>query len=212
MTDETFEKLAYLALGWLLGLLGPIIVEANKRRRENKLGRDAILSELRELGCVLSIAAYGVRAKQGTADREFLEWLKSDLERNATSEQMQKFVARLCTQLSWSDAELQKAAIYMTSDQGKGTILQKYPVPLLDARVSALWSFDTSFQRSLLEVRQNLHFLDDLVDRSRKYHDLTFAKLDEENHRLIEGNIDDACTWYAERAQRVVDMIRKATE
>lgn len=212
MANETFEKLAYLALGWLLGMLGPVIVDAIKRRRENKLGRAAILSELRELGCVLSMAAYSVRSKQGRMDRPFLEWLKSDIERHATSEQLQKLVPTLRTQLSWSDEQIQGVASYMSSEAGTGTVLQKYPVPLLDARVAALWSFDTSFQRSLLEVRQNLHFLDDLVDRSRKYHDLTFANLDEVNHHLVERNFDDACTLYAERAERAVDMIRKVTE
>lgn len=209
MAEDTFEKLAYLALGWLLGLLGPVIADAIKRRRENNLGRIAILNELRELGSVLAVAAYGVRASQGTVDRKFLEWLKADLESHATSEQFKGFAERLRTQLSWSDADLNKAAVYMSANQGEGTVLQKYPVPLLDTRVSALWSFETSFQRGLLEIRQNLHLLDDLVDRSRKYHELTFAQLEETNHQLVQGNFQQACSLYAERAQRVVDMIRK---
>ena len=141
-----------------------------------------------------------------------MEWLKSDLERHATSEQIQDFVPMLRTLLSLSDAQIQSTAIYISSEIGKGTILQKYPVPLLDARVSALWSFDTSFQRSLLEVRQRLYFLDDLVESSRKYHDLTFATMDGANHRLVKENFNNACSLYAERAQQVVDMIRKVTK
>ena len=208
VAEDTLEKLAFLALGWLLGLLGPIIVDAIRRRRENALGRVAILNELRELASVLATAAFGARMRQGTADRRFLEWLKSDLERHATSQQLQAFIPSLRTQLSWSDEELKKIAIHMSSEDGTGLVLQHYPVPLLDARVSAIWSFDTSFQRGLLEVRQNLHLLDDLVDRSRKYHDQTFT-LEGENRRLVEENFVQACALYAERAQRTVDLIRR---
>ena len=52
--DEDSAKLTFLFLGWFLGLLGPIIVDAIRRRRENALGRDALLSELREVGCMLA--------------------------------------------------------------------------------------------------------------------------------------------------------------
>jgi hypothetical protein len=48
MSGSTADKLAFLAFGWLLGLLGLIIVDSIKRRRENTLGRAAILTELTE--------------------------------------------------------------------------------------------------------------------------------------------------------------------
>jgi hypothetical protein len=94
MTDATTEKLAFLTLGWLLGLLGPVIVDSIKRKRENTLGRAAILSELTELAGILSVAAYGARMRLGTADRQFLEWLKSTLEQYATTPKLQEFVPR----------------------------------------------------------------------------------------------------------------------
>ena len=127
MAEDTLEKLAFLALGWLLGLLGPIIVDAIRRRRENALGRVAILNELRELASVLATAAFGARMRQGTADRRFLEWLKSDLERHATSQQLQAFIPSLRTQLSWSDEELKKIAIHMSSEDGTGLVLSTIP-------------------------------------------------------------------------------------
>ena len=209
MSEDSIEKLAFVALGWLLGLLAPVIVDAIKRRRENNLGRIAITSELRELGCMLSTAAYGARMRLGTVDREFLEWLKSDLEHHASTPEFQAFVPRLRKQLSWTEEELSAVATHMSADDGKGTMLQKYPVPLLDARVSALWSFDTTFQRELLAIRQNLGMLEDVVDRSRKYFDMTFTKMEEENHRLVAENLEQTYALYAERAERIVKMIRK---
>lgn len=208
MSDTTIDKLAFLALGWLLGLLGPVIVDGIKRRRENTLGRAAILTELTELTGILSTAAYGARMRLGTADRKFLEWLKITLEQNATTPELQEFIPRLRTQLSWTDDQLSAVAQHMSADEGKRTMLQHYPVPLLDSRVSALWSFDTSFQRQLLEIRRNVAILDDVVDRSRKYFDMTFTKLEGNNYQLVTENLTQTYELYAERAMTVVDQIK----
>ena len=208
MSDDTIDKLAFLALGWLLGLLGPAVVDSIRRRRENTLGRAAILMELTELAGILATAAYGARMHLGNADRQFLEWLKATLESCATTPKLQEFIPRLRTQLSWTDDQLRVVAEHMSADDGTGKVLQHYPVPLLDARVSALWSFDTSFQRQLLEIRRNVSILDDVVDRSRKYFDMTFTKLEEDNHRLVTENLTQSYALYAERAMVIVDQIK----
>lgn len=207
MTEDTFSKLAFIFLGWLLGMLSPVIVDAIKRRRENALGRTAILTELNELAGMLATAIYGARVRNGTVDRKFLEWFKNILECHATTPDLEKFIPSLRTQLSWTDEELKAVARHTSSDEGKGTMLQHYPVPLLDARVSALWSFDASFQRQLLEIRRNVAILDDVVDRSRKYFDLTFTNLGEQNGRLVEENLVQTYGFYAERATIIVEQI-----
>lgn len=205
------ENLLILLLGWLMGLLSPAIVDAIKRGRENKLGRQAILGELQELSFTLAIAALGVRHDQRTADREYLEKLKAHLERHGTSDDSPTFISSLRTQLSWSDEAFEQARNYWALKEGRSTVLQHYPVPLLDARVSALWSFDTSFQRDLLNLRKEINFLDDLVDRARKYDDLTFAEINEGNHQRAVENQFEACTQYAVRAERIVKLISGIT-
>ena len=208
MSDSTVDKLSFLALGWLLGLLGPIIVDSIKRRRENILGRAAILTELAELAGILATAAYGARMRLGTVDRKFLEWLKVTLEQHATTSRLQEFIPQLRTQLSWTNDQLRAVSQHMSEEDGKATMLQHYPVPLLDARVSALWSFDTSLQRQLLEIRRNVAILDDVVDRSRKYFDMTFTKLEGNNYELVAGNLTQTYELYAERAIVIVDQIK----
>jgi hypothetical protein len=201
-----------LVLGWLLGLLGPAFVDAIRRRRENAMGRAAILSELREVGCLLSGATWGALHLQGKADRALLEWVKTDLERHGTGEQFNKIIADIRTTLAWNDDELTKYNAYLAREHdGKGTMLQRYPVPLLDARVNALWSFNTAFQRGLLEVRTGMHMLDDLVARSRTYFDWTFT-LQGEPLAKAKENLRQVCDIYADRARKTVDLIRKLAD
>ena len=208
MTEDSITKIAFISLGWLLGMLSPIIVNAITRRRENILGRAAIFAELKEFACILSIATYGARRSLGTVDRKFLEWLKTVLEQQALTPSAQKLLPSLRTQLTWSDEQIKTAFQLIADQNGKGTILQRYSVPLLDARVSAMWTFETTFQRKLLEIRRNIALLDDVVDRSRKYFDMTFSKLDETNHNLVTENFIQACELYAERAEIIIDQIR----
>lgn len=202
-----FEKIGLLVIGWLLGLLGPLIVDRARRDRDNEMGRVAILSELRDVGRILAIAAYGVKSKEGSIDREFLEWLKSQLEKPHALEKDTAMVERLNTFLAWTDKEIAERFMYMAREDGKAGMLQKYPVPLLDSRVSALWSFDTDFQRRLLDIKLRMHRLDDMVERQRKLHDLTFSKLEEENREAVKDNIRENAAFYAKNCILVVNLI-----
>jgi hypothetical protein len=205
--DPTLDKILFLFLGWLLGMLSPVIVAAIARRRENALGRAAILTELNELAATLAIAVYGARSSLGTVDRPFLEWLQTFLDSHPIPPTLQGFKSRLPVHLSWSDEDIAKGAQHMANAPGTSAMLQHYPVPLLDSRVSAIWTFNTEFQRRLLEIRRNVALLDDIVDRSRKYFDLTFTKLEADNHDLVRDNIDQCCELYAARATTVVEQI-----
>lgn len=208
---DTLEKLLLVFVGWLLGLLGPAIIDRIKRERENKLGRKAILSELHEVGGLLAIAFFAVRSKDGTLNREHLEWLKEYLQKGERSKALNDWVARIDEQLKWSDAEIFAYAAGAMAPAGKGTLPQKYAVPLLDSRVSALWSFDTAFQRDLLEIRQLMNRLEDLVDRSRKLHDMTFSNLDPANRAAVDDNIKQNIAFYGDSVKLVVDKIAKIT-
>jgi len=122
----------------LLGLLGLIIVDSIKRRRENTLGRAAILTELTELAGIFATAAYGARMELGAVDCAFLEWLMVTLEQCATTPKLQAFVPRLRTQLSRTDGQLIAVAQHMAVEDGKGTMLQHYPAPLLQLQTLAV--------------------------------------------------------------------------
>ena len=86
-------------------------------------------------------------------------------------------------------------------------MLQHYPSPLLDSRVSALWTFDTEYQRKLLEIHKNLHLLAGVVEYSREFFRLTFTKLGSETYDRADGNLRQSYSNYAERAQITVDKI-----
>ena len=156
----------------------------------------------------LALAAYGIRMDQGQVDRTFLEWLKHDMELNATTAEMQTLVPNLRKMIELPDDALAQFNEAARSKPGKATMIQHLNAPLLDSRVSAMWTFDTTFQRQLLEIKHHLSLLQDLVERSRKYFDLTFTKLEGENYRLVSENLVQAGREYGRRAELIVNKIR----
>ena len=210
MSDATLsslESIALLLVGWLLGTLSPAIVDAIKRRRENALGREAILGELNEIAHRLALARHSVIMHRGKVNRQALEWLKKHLENYAGVHEIDSLMKNMRTQLSWPDAQITDVSRATAGEPNKGLTLQKYAVPLLDARVSALWSFNSSFTRKLLDIRANIDLLNDIVDRSRHYSDMTFGSATGDNHRRAVQNVEDCYVQYAQLALSVVDKI-----
>jgi len=206
--SQISETILLLVLGWLFGLLSPAIVDAIRLRRENTRGRVAIKAELEQLSEILVFATYQATKASGTIDRPFLEWLCSSLKSNkSTSAASLRAVVE--AGLSAPIEELAQAVMFMATPSDKATILQHYPAPLLDARVAALWSFETDFQRQLLEIHKDMRLLADIVQQSREFFRLSFQEMSSANHDLASDNLRQSYRNYGERARIIVDHIRR---
>lgn len=207
METETFDKLVFLFLGWLLGLLAPVIVDAIKRRRENKLGREALRTELSVLRVKMAFLVYSVEEHQGAMTRQSLEWVVKQLAAASGDSDATKVSSGLKKLLEATDDELNQFFLSKRAPAGKSLTMQKYGTPLLDARVSALWSFDTASQRVLLEIRSAIDIAAEIVERGRYFNNLTFQKLENGNHAIAVENVEGCYKQYAVQARRIVELI-----
>ena len=203
------EKIAFLFLGWLLGLLAPVIVDAIKLRRANKLGREAIKTELASLKVKLALANHSIEEHQGAMSRKNLQWTIKQLSAASADTEALSISAALKNILESPDDQIKQYFLSMKPLAGKSLTLQKYGTPLLDARVSALWSFDTDSQRTLLEIRSALDINAEIVERARYFANLTFQKLENGNHALAVENVEGCYTQYAQQAKRIVTLIER---
>ena len=205
---DFLEPVALIVVGWLLGLLGPSIVDAIKQRKDNKLGRAAIVTELEEFATTIAAAAYRVRMSQGTLDREFLQEMKAVIDEYPQVAAVGRLGEGIETFLKLDDAQLSALATHAASPAGVGLGLQHYAVPLLDSRVSAFLSFKTPLQRQLLQLRREIALLDAIVDRAEKYLDLTYTVSDH-NHQRASDSHASSCADYSKRAMKIVRLIRE---
>lgn len=202
-----FETIALLFLGWLLGLLAPIIVDAQRRKREDGLGRVAIKTELANLRVKLAFAACTIEEHQGNMTRVMLEWVVKHLGTPHSDQKLTLVSSALKELLEAPDEQLSQYFTSKKARPGKSISLQRYSTPLLDARVSALWSFDTASQRVLLEIRSALDITSEIVERATYFTNLTFQKLENGNHQRALENVSGCYDQYAAQAKRIVELI-----
>lgn len=203
------EKLAFLLLGWLLGLLAPIIVDAIKRQRENKLGRAAIRNELASLKIKLAYACYMIYEHQGTMNCTELKWVIKHISSPNSDAETLKVSSVLKKLIEVSDDQLNQYFSSKKALPGKSLTLQRYGTPLLDARVAALWTFNNEEQRTLLEIRSAFDISADIVERARHFSNLTFQKLENGNYSRAVENVEGCYTQYASQARRIIELIER---
>lgn len=209
---DSIEKLLLLLLGWLLGLLAPVIADSIKRAKENRLGQAAIKAELRDASHKIALAAHLIYMRKGVIDRDHLSWMEHHLNEYKSLLDTDSVLKSIKLQQSWPDDTLKAYALSTEQRAGKGLTLQKYAVPLLDSRVAAMWSFSNELQRHLLQIRTEIDLLNALVDRAERFTDKTFTKLENGNYDLVIGNIEQCYDQYFDRAKSIVERVEKLTE
>lgn len=202
------QEILLLVLGWLLGLLSPAVVDAIKHRRESERGRTALLGELDDLAMILTLASLKATRASGKTDRTHLEWLIVRIEDSPESSDYSDLIKKIKNALTLTDEQLAEADAWISQNVNSAPALQIYPAPLLDSRVSALWTFDTDLQRKLLAIKRNITILDGMVLQLREYFRMTFDELSPKNRDIVDANMKQLYENYAERARIIVDSIR----
>ena len=207
---DTWEKVLFLFLGWLLATLSPIIADAIRRRRDSKQVKSALLAELGELKYRMAVASYYANMRFGAIDRAFLQWLRGVVAGYHGPAPADNVLKAVEMQLSLPEQALSSLLASERSQGKSGLTLKKYAVPLLDARLAVLTSLPTSIQVLLLEVRTHLRMLDEEVDDTRYYFQLTFdPKVAGNNRQAVEQNLENGYRQYGDRARIVAEKIAK---
>lgn len=207
-STDNWEKVLFLFLGWLLATLSPIIADAIRRRRESKEIKEALLTELRELKFRLACAHYFIEMKYGKIDRKYLEWLRpilADYSGPNPSEDPLKFIDM---QLAAKDEVIAEIAKNARTKSESGTTLKKYPIPLVDEKISALSWLPSNVQALILDIRTHARILDEEIDQSKFYFQLTFdSNVTGNNRESVNNNLTASYRQYADRAKIIVDRI-----
>jgi hypothetical protein len=206
--DPTIERILLLFAGWALGLLSPLIVDAAKRRRENREVKSALQVELAELEYRLAVSVFMIETRFGRADRELLNWLRPIIVRYRGLNPTETLLKTIDSLLSLSDESLMTYAATQKAPPDGALGLKKYTVPLLESKFALLSALDVPLQNRLLEIRAHLGLFNEEVDQARYYFQLTFnSSVSEENRNRVEQNLIGCYKNASARARITVDHI-----
>jgi len=202
------EQIALFTLGWLGGVLSPALIEAIKSRRETVAVLDAVKTELNEISYRLVLASYSIEQHLGSADRKFLKWVQKSMAFYYGQEPTETIATYIRTQLSWTDEQL---ALHVASEASQGVkalTIPKFKLPFTDARVPGWHALPASIRLALLAIQTDISLVNDAVDQSRTYFNLTFTKL-ESNHATVVGNLRGAYVQYGKRCKLAAERMQR---
>ncbi len=209
--DDTYIKILFLLLGWLLGLISPIIVDVIKRRRERVEIRASLKTELTELRYRLACVVHFVEMRFGEANRDLLLWLKPIIESYEGLNQSDNILKLINSQLELSDEQILAVCKHGKAAAEGALNLKKYTIPLLESKYSLLSAYDTSFQNRMFEISTHMSMLNEDVDQARYYFQLTFNEMSDDNHERVVNNLIDSYLSYSNRARIIVNHIGEIT-
>ena len=131
-------EVGYIVLGWLLGVLSPLITRHVERKRRRKEIGEGLRAEISNLRVRLAMTCFLVTLRYGDCDRAFLTWLKPLLERYEGAHPAQAIVDTLEKVLAFPDQEIASYAALRRAETDKSLSLKKYRLPYLEANLGNL--------------------------------------------------------------------------
>lgn len=207
-----WQSIILILIGWLLGLLTPVIIDAIRDEKEAKAIKIALFTELQEFQYRLMLLVYRVEGKFGKLDKEFFQWAQTILiayKGINSSEVLLKTIGLL---LKLTDEQMiTYAQLTKLHDKpNSGLELKKYPLSLLDLDLRFLSKFDPMLRAQILEVKTRIGFLNETVDDARYYFRLSFQEgISPTNYKNANSNMINSYITHSSQARITIDLIGK---
>jgi hypothetical protein len=204
----TIDAVVGIFLGWVLGLLSPLIVDAIRKHCRQREVQQGIFTELRHLRLRMALAAYAVESHLGTIDRALLKWMISTLENYRGETEPDRLLVHMRKCVALGDDQLLAVLANKKAQPGSGLDMAKYRVPYLDSRMGQLEIFDEQTRAAMLDVRAQLDFFNEEIDEARLYHKMTFEfSASDTNYPIVRQNVENCYRNLGRRAKQIADRI-----
>jgi hypothetical protein len=199
-----------IIIGWLLGILSPVIVFRINRLYKKKDLYKGIRRELHEARKRLLLVSYLLGRGFGRLDRKYLKWLmklRKDYEGMTQHEGIFKVIELL---LDESDEVIAAFKAKHSEDRSRSIALKKEALGFMEMNLSELSVFNVDYQSLLFDVRAKINRFNQEVGHTHEMYLMTFdSSITIENHNTIKN---DLIRRYAFIQTIVDDIIRKITE
>ena len=206
-------QLGYILFGWILGLLGPLVVDAVKARRDRRKLAAAIRAEAEDLQYRVAITSFLLAQRTGDLSRDFLVWLRPQLIKYKGNEPVQssrKFVEAL---LKAPEDQLLAVARSMQAEEGVGLSLKRFQASVIESSLGHLPNFPVEYQGRIHEFQNQLGGLNQEIDRALERQRMTFdSSIADHNHERLKADVVAKYRFIQGMCMRVADRLQAIIE
>lgn len=211
-----FEPLIYTLLGWVLGVLGTLILERLKRRRVKKDFLKSVCVQFKEVVPRLAGTYFTLKRNLGEMDRDVLNWIRSVTSQGYQflEDKEDKTVEAMDKLLELDDEQIIGLNQLTKQKPPKASLLGKFSVPLLEENISSILLLDSKLQHSLLDIRAKVNWLNELVAQHNSFFEKTFdSGINDENWDRLDSNIRTGYgrvgNWCRRISELIMEMVIK---
>lgn len=188
------NNVIFLLLGWLLGLLSPVIVDGIKKHLKKKELKKSFYNELNDIKGRLICCVYQLESQYGKYDRELLKWLKS-YKTNILKLIKDTYIFEHLDDLLDLDDEQLTIKLYTHKKTFSGGFFAPMiRLSFIDSNINYLSLFETEFQKQIQDIRAQIHFFNEHNSQLRYFYKMTFDEnISDENHEIIRNNFKESC-------------------
>lgn len=207
------NEIGFLLLGWLLGMLSPLIVDAARRKRLRQDMAQAIKTEAEDLQYRVAITSFLLAQRYGDISRDYLIWLKPKLAAYKGNEPVEGVRQSVEQLISTPDDQLEAIRAHMRADPGIGLSLKTFSASLIDTAAPQMLHVPAEYQRRIHEFRNQLYPMNQEIERAITFLDRTYdSSLSEENHCRLKVDLESKYRFIQGMCDRVADRLQEIIE
>jgi hypothetical protein len=200
-----------ILLGWLLGMLSPVIVSNIQKKYTKETLHGGICTEFNELRYILIHNTCILGEKSGKFDRAFLQWFIQKVGEYPDKDITDKTVLAFNELLKSDDATI---AAYVRSEREKASAkslsLKKISAKFTDLNLAELSIFKVHYQSLLFELKRLIDNINDEIVKVETLCGMTFdSSLIRENHIIVKQSINDK---YSQIQSMSITLVNKMTD
>ncbi len=192
-----------------MGMLSTVISDFIRRQVSKRDFLRTVAVQLREAVVSIATIVWVLRERTGNLDRELLVWI-SEIWTMADSPlikpESKEAVNRV---INAPDEKLREFAISLKRTD-KGQPFHVLRLPVLEKDVGQIQVLKRDVQVDLVLILARIEVLNGQVTMANKWHDMTFATKDENDHRALVRNIEDLFVLIERVARDLGDRICRA--
>jgi hypothetical protein len=201
-------QILFLVIGWLLGLLSPVVVDFVAKKRRQLEVKQGLLVELAELRFGLVSATLSVAGSAGALDQEYVAWLESALASvRGAREEDRRALLETVGKLRGLDEQQLAAVARSLGPPPAASALTKHKLPYLESKLDYVASLPPAAQRQLLEIQAQIGVVNEVLDDIRFCLAKSFDSLPPSTRQAIDANLQSSYRAVLQSSRNAADLI-----
>jgi hypothetical protein len=195
-----------IILGWLFGILSPVIVSRITRRYKRKDLHVGIIKEINHTNLRLIFALDLLSKRTGTYNQELASWLLKQYESLDDNDPLKVKAYRIQTTATPEEFEVMKNLL--STPKGTGLTLQKVKLLFINMHLTNFSLFSSSFQSEIFELKSRVEILNSQIDTAEKYFFMTFdSNIAPANLPTIKKDLEAKYIYLESAFKRTIEQI-----